>query len=139
ARTGTLAADDVERLRRRLVDVLPGAAGTRVTHAWRAPLAVTRDGMPRVGLDRDTGLGWAVGFGRDGLAAANVAGRTLADLVTGSVTELSRLPWVEHGAGRTRLPARPTALALATHVGRVADALEARTGRESRVPGRARW
>ncbi|MBB2925032.1 FAD-binding oxidoreductase [Cellulomonas cellasea] len=140
ARTGTLAAGDVKRLRRRLVDVLPGATGARVTHAWRAPLAVTRDGMPRVGLDRDTGLGWAVGFGRDGLAAANVAGRTLADLVTGSVTELSRLPWVDHGgAGPARPTLLPTALALATRVGRVADALEARTGRESRVPGRARW
>lgn len=143
--TGGAGADgpgtrDVERLRRRLADVLPGADGAQVTHAWRAAVAVTRDGMPRVGLDRDTGLGWATGFGRDGLAAANVAGRTLADLVTGSVTELTRLPWVGHEGGGPRwAPSIGTAVVLASHVDPLADAVEARTGRGARGLPLVRW
>ncbi|WP_258726680.1 NAD(P)/FAD-dependent oxidoreductase [Cellulomonas sp. NS3] len=134
---GGLAAAEAEHLQGRLVDLLPGAAGAPVTHAWRAPVAVTRDGMPRVGLDRDTGLGWATGFGRGGVAAANVAGRTLADLVTGSATELTRLPWVDHDGARPS--ASRTGLALASHLGRLADAVEARTGWESPELPLVRW
>ncbi len=33
---------------------------------------------------------------RDGVAAANLAGRTLADLVTGETSALTALPWVGH-------------------------------------------
>ncbi|MGW6131231.1 NAD(P)/FAD-dependent oxidoreductase [Cellulomonas sp. NPDC055163] len=135
---GPAAGADVERLRGRLLDLLPGAAGAQVTHAWRAPVAVTRDGVPRVGLDRETGLGWATGFGRDGVAAANVAGRTLADLVTGNVTELTRLPWVDHHGARPTAGGR-TRIALASRLGRAADAVEARTGRESRALPLLRW
>ncbi|MBU1586489.1 MAG: FAD-dependent oxidoreductase, partial [Actinobacteria bacterium] len=32
----------------------------------------------------------------DGLSTTNLAGRTLADLMTGADTELTRLPWVNH-------------------------------------------
>lgn len=34
----------------------------------------------------------------DGLSTTNLAGRTLADLITGSRTELTRLPWVGHAS-----------------------------------------
>lgn len=129
---GGPTAGDVERLRARLLDLLPGAAGAHVTHAWCAPVAVTRDGVPRVGLDRETGLGWVTGFGRDGVAAANLAGRTLADLVTGNVSELTRLPWVDHESARpSPTTVSRTGLTLASRLGRLADAVEARTGRES--------
>jgi hypothetical protein len=32
----------------------------------------------------------------DGVATSNLAGRTLARLITGQETELTRLPWVGH-------------------------------------------
>jgi hypothetical protein len=32
----------------------------------------------------------------DGVATTNLAGRTLADLITGADTELTALPWVNH-------------------------------------------
>ncbi len=52
--------------------------------------------MASVGLDRATGLAWAGGYVGDGVAAANLAGRTLADLIRGDDTDRTRLPWVQH-------------------------------------------
>ncbi|BCJ48777.1 FAD-dependent oxidoreductase [Actinoplanes sp. NBRC 14428] len=61
---------------------------------WGGPLAIPRDWMPSVGLHE--GLGWAGGYVGDGVAAANLAGRTLADLIAGDLTERTTLPWVGH-------------------------------------------
>ena len=63
-----------------------------------APSAQPRDWAATVGLDRSTGLGWAGGYVGTGVTATNLAGRTLADLVLGRDTELTRLPWVGHRA-----------------------------------------
>ena len=46
--------------------------------------------------DRITGIGSAGGYVGDGLSTTNLAGRTLADLITGRDTALTRLPWVGH-------------------------------------------
>jgi glycine/D-amino acid oxidase-like deaminating enzyme len=54
--------------------------------------------MPSVGLA--DGLGWAGGYVGDGVAATNLAGRTLADLITGKDSEITRLPWVGHRSRR---------------------------------------
>lgn len=43
-----------------------------------------------------TRLGWAGGYVGQGVAAANLAGRTLADLITGRQSQLTGLPWVGH-------------------------------------------
>ena len=67
-----------------------------VTHAWGGPLGIPRDWCASVGLDPATGLGWAGGYVGDGVSTTNLAGRTLADLVLGQDTELTRLPWVGH-------------------------------------------
>ncbi|MDC7123511.1 FAD-binding oxidoreductase [Cellulomonas fimi] len=91
------------RLRDTLLDLFPVLDGTPLTHRWRATVGATRDGHPSVGLDTD-GIGWVRGLGLDGAAAANLAGRTLADLVTGAGGPLVRLPWVGH-----RSPAWPLA------------------------------
>ena len=57
-------------------------------------------GTPSVGHDPATGLGWAGGYVGDGVAATNLAGRTLADLVTGRAHRLTELPWVGHRSRR---------------------------------------
>jgi hypothetical protein len=57
---------------------------------------VPRDFHPSVRFDRSTGLAWAGGYVGDGVAASNLAGRTLADLIAGRDSDLTRLPWVGH-------------------------------------------
>lgn len=69
-----------------------------IAHRWGGPLAIPRDWMPSVGL-RD-GLGWGGGYVGDGVAAANLAGRTLADLILRRPTPRTGLPWVGHRSRR---------------------------------------
>ena len=83
-------------LERVLHELLPATKSATVTHRWGGPLGVPRDWFSSVGLDRDTGVGWAGGYVGDGVATANLAGRTLRDLILGRDTELIRLPWVNH-------------------------------------------
>lgn len=86
-------------LHRTLVDLFPAVRHARITHAWGGPLAVPRDGHPSVGLG-DDGIAWAGGYAADGVGTANLAGRTLADLLTGTDSALTRLPWVGHRSPR---------------------------------------
>jgi glycine/D-amino acid oxidase-like deaminating enzyme len=67
-----------------------------VTHRWGGPLGVPRDWHANVSYDPTTGLGGAGGYVGDGLTTTNLAGRTLADLITGAETPLTALPWVNH-------------------------------------------
>ena len=69
-----------------------------IAYRWGGPLGIPRDWMPSVGL-RD-GLGWAGGYVGDGVAATNLAGRTLADLILRKDSDLTRLPWVGHRSMR---------------------------------------
>jgi glycine/D-amino acid oxidase-like deaminating enzyme len=97
-REGPVPARTVEELRARLQALFPSAAGVGVERAWHGILGVARDWCPTVGLDRATGLGYAGGYAGEGVAATNLAARTLRDLVLGADTELSRLPWVGNPA-----------------------------------------
>jgi len=83
-------------LERTLHDLLPESESATITHKWAGPLGISRDWWPSVGLDRRTGRAWAGGYVGDGVAATNLAGRTLADLVLGRDTDLVTLPWVGH-------------------------------------------
>ena len=67
-----------------------------MTHRWGGVLGATRDWHTCVDYDPATGFGWAGGYVGDGVATANLAGRTLTDLVLGRDSELVRLPWVGH-------------------------------------------
>ena len=119
-----------------LLDLFPGAAGARVTHTWGGPLAAARDWQCSVGIDRRTGLAWAGGYVGDGVATANLAGRTLTDLVLGHDTELTRLPWVGHRSPSWEPePLRWLGVRGALSLPPVIDAREA-AGRSPGLPGR---
>ncbi|MER7047335.1 NAD(P)/FAD-dependent oxidoreductase [Streptomyces jumonjinensis] len=95
----------VRALRDMLVKLFPTTAGVAVDHAWSGVLGVPRDWGATVTLDRSTGLGWAGGYVGSGVATANLAGRTLRDLIqrdSGQAgdTELTGLPWVNHRVRR---------------------------------------
>jgi glycine/D-amino acid oxidase-like deaminating enzyme len=115
-----------------LVELLPVLRGVTFTHAWGGPLGIARDWAASVGLDRATGLGWAGGYVGDGLATTNLAGRTLADLVTRRDTDLVTLPWVAHRSRRWEPePARWLGINAGLRVMSLADGEERLTGRES--------
>ncbi|ELS54179.1 NAD(P)/FAD-dependent oxidoreductase [Streptomyces viridochromogenes] len=102
---GRTQPETVEALRDVLVDFFPSLAGVRIEHAWSGVLGVPRDWCATVTLDRSTGLGWAGGYVGSGVATANLAARTLRDLVQldsgqGMRTELTDLPWVGHKVRR---------------------------------------
>ncbi|QNO38534.1 FAD-dependent oxidoreductase [Protaetiibacter sp. SSC-01] len=83
-------------LRRTLGELFPAIGDAQVSHTWGGPLGVPRDWHAAVRFDPATRIGWAGGYVGDGLSTTNLAGRTLADLLTGADTELTRLPWAGH-------------------------------------------
>lgn len=136
---GSRLSDDFDRdravfdaLEETMHQLLPQTRSATVTHRWGGPIGVARDWLPSVGLDAPTGLGWAGGYVGDGVTATNVAGRTLADLILGRDSDLTRLPWVQH---RSRSwepePLRWLAVNMAVRAMRGADDVERRTGRAS--------
>ena len=116
-----------------LRSLLPDTRDAAITHRWGGPLGVPRDWFPSVGLHQRTGLAWAGGYVGDGVGTANLAGRTLADLILRRHTELTRLPWVGHRSRRWEPePLRWLGINASRWLAASADAAEARTGRPAR-------
>ncbi len=123
-------------LRRTLAELFPVLGDVPITHHWGGPLAIARDWCASVGLDPATGLAWAGGYVGDGVATTNLAGRTLADLITGTDSALTRLPWVGHKSPEWEPePLRWLGLNAGLRVMSLADREEARTDRPSKVAG----
>jgi glycine/D-amino acid oxidase-like deaminating enzyme len=115
-----------------LHDLFPAARTAAIDHAWCGVLAVPRDWSPTVRLDRATGLGAAGGYVGHGVAASNLAGRTLRDLVLGEDTDLTRLPWAGHTTRRWEPePLRWIGSRLVYGLYRAADRRERRGGARS--------
>lgn len=127
--------DDLERTLRGLLPQLGDeATGVRFTHRWGGPLAIARDWAASVGLDQETGLAWAGGYVGDGVSTTNLAGRTLADLITGTRSDLVDLPWVQHRSRRWEPePLRWLGINAGLRAMTLADVEEDRTGRSSRL------
>jgi glycine/D-amino acid oxidase-like deaminating enzyme len=123
-------------LRQTLTELFPEVADARFTHAWGGPLGIPRDWHSSVGLDRATGLAWAGGYVGDGVSTTNLAGRTLADLITGADTPLTQLPWVGHESPRWEPePLRWLGVNAGLWTMKLADRSESRRGRPSRLAG----
>lgn len=119
-------------LQRALIDLFPAAVGADVTHRWGGPLGVPRDWHASVAFDPATGIARAGGYVGDGLSTTNLAGRTLADLLTRTESELTELPWVNHRSPRWEPePLRFVGSNLGMLAMRVADSEESVTGRSS--------
>ncbi len=92
--SGRTAPATVDALWRILIEMFPAAASSTVAYAWSAVLGVPRDRCSSITLDHRTGLGHAGGYSGGGVAASNLAGRTLRDLLLERDTPLTALPWV---------------------------------------------
>ena len=123
-----------EHLRRALGELFPAVRDAAITHRWGGPLGVPRDWHAAVDYDPVTRIASAGGYVGDGLSTTNLAGRTLADLLTGVDTELTRLPWVGHRSPDwEREPLRFLGANAGLAAMSVADAEERITGRPSVV------
>jgi glycine/D-amino acid oxidase-like deaminating enzyme len=123
-----------EALHDTIADMFPVLRDVRVTHRWGGPLGIARDWHAGVGFDPATGLGWAGGYVGDGVSTTNLAGRTLADLITAKDSDLTRLPWVGHHGRRWEPePLRWLGVNAGLHAMTWADRAEHRSGRPSRV------
>lgn len=121
-----------EHLRRTLVELFPQAADAAVTHRWGGPIGVPRDWHASVNFDAESGIAWAGGYVGDGLSTTNLAGRTIADLVTGTESDLTALPWVNHRSRNWEFePLRFVGANLGLMAMDIADAEERLTKRPS--------
>ena len=119
-------------LRDAVTRLFPALHEHAFTHAWGGPLGIARDWRASVGLDAAAGVAWAGGYVGDGVGTSNLAGRTLADLLLGRNTELTRLPWVGHRSRRWEPePLRWLGVNAGLRAMTAADAEERLTGRPS--------
>lgn len=119
-------------LHRALEQFFPAAGPLTVSHRWGGPLGVARDWHAGAGFDRATRIAYAGGYVGDGLSTTNLAGRTLAKLITDQSSELTALPWVNHRSPQWEPePLRFVGANLGTLAMRVADIEEHITQRPS--------
>ncbi|WP_419923277.1 NAD(P)/FAD-dependent oxidoreductase [Candidatus Poriferisodalis sp.] len=122
------------RIWRVLVEMLPQLADARITHRWGGVLGIPRNWLPGVHFDPQTGQGVLGGYVGEGVAASNLAGRTMAELICERDTERTSLPWV--GVTSRRWEPEPLRW-LGVRVSRallgVADDRELRTGKPDRL------
>jgi glycine/D-amino acid oxidase-like deaminating enzyme len=125
-----------EMLKRVLDALMPPVASARVTHTWGGAVALPRDWTTSAGYDKQAGLAWAGGYVGNGVSTTNLAGRTLAALISETDSPLVYLPWVGHRSPDwEREPLRWLGVNLATRMMASADRKEARTGRRARRAG----
>jgi glycine/D-amino acid oxidase-like deaminating enzyme len=133
---GETARATIEGLHERLVAMFPAVASAAVDHAWSGVLGVPRDWCVSVVADERSGLAWAGGYVGEGVAAANLAGRTLRELILGRPGGLARLPWVGRRPRRWEPePLRWGAIRGVYSLYRRADRNERRGRRPSRLGG----
>ena len=122
------------RLAATLKDLFPQIGSAQVTHRWGGPLGIPRDWHARVHFDERTRIGRAGGYVGDGVSLSQLAGFTLADLVTDSKTPRTSLPLVaSHWPKWEPEPLRYLGATAGIWGTALADGIEARTGRPSLI------
>lgn len=122
-----------QRLQAAMTKHFPAAAEAQITHHWGGALAVPHDWSMSISHDRSTGLARAGGYSGHGVAASNISGRTVADLILGRDTPLVSMPWVGHTARPWEPePLRFLASRAIVHTLESADRYEDRSNRRAR-------
>ncbi len=129
--------DRSPRVHRQIIDTLhemfPATRTARITHRWGGPLAVPRDWHPSVTIDHQRRLVTMGGYSGDGVAAAHLAGRTAAALITGSDDDVTTLPWVNHHSPKWEAePLRWIGFNALSRLPDWADRIERRTEKPAR-------
>jgi glycine/D-amino acid oxidase-like deaminating enzyme len=124
-------------IRASLGELFPVIGDAKVTHRWGGVLAMPRNWTPAVRYDRTTGMAAAGGYVGEGVAAANLAGRTLAELIADTPSERTDLPWVDVTSRRWEIePLRWVGVRGGRFALGLADNREYRTDKEARWASR---
>jgi glycine/D-amino acid oxidase-like deaminating enzyme len=114
-----------EFVHRTLLALFPVLRGHAITHRWGGAIAIPRDWRPRVWVDREQGLASAGGYVGEGVAASNLFGRTLAELIVGRDSPRTLLPIVRQRARRWEPePLRYLGVTLVRRIGESLDRSE---------------
>ncbi len=121
-------------VRAALLEIFPQLQDVAISHRWGGVLGVSRQWMPTVGFDREAQFAWSGGYVGSGVAATNLAGRTLAALITNTDDAgLIRFPWVNHRVRQWEPePFRWLGINAALGVMSRADRVEARTDKPAK-------
>jgi gamma-glutamylputrescine oxidase len=95
------------RMRRRVLRVFPQLAGADIAHAWSGRVAITRNRLPDIGR-LAANVYYAQGFSGQGLVLTGVAGRAIAEAITGAPNDFDLLARIRHapfpGGRALRMP-----------------------------------
>ena len=119
-------------LRSMLTSWFPVLRDARISHEWGGPLGMPRDWLPNFTYDPATGLAGACGYTGQGVAASNLAGRTLTDLITGRPSPLTALPMAGHRSRRWE--PEPLRWIGARYIQRALSHIDRRAERTGRPP-----
>lgn len=119
-------------LRQMFCEWFPALSDVRFDYQWGGALGMPRDWIPTIQLDRARGLAFAGGYTGHGVATANLAGRTLADLITERSSSLTELPLVNHRS--PSWPPEPARWMGVRFVQTRLQAIDARAQRTGRAP-----
>ena len=86
----------IARLQASVRTWFPKIADVKFTHSWGGPLGWARDYMPSMAYDKRTNIATARGYTGNGVATANLAGRTVTDLILGVDSAITHLPPANH-------------------------------------------
>ena len=89
------ANDPRRALRRRLLLTFPQLADVAIAHAWSGLVAITRNRLPDIGRLAPN-VYYAQGFSGQGLVLTGVAGRAIAEAITGRTDDLDLLARIRH-------------------------------------------
>jgi len=84
--TGRTPTDLAASMRADMIKVFPQLAGVRIEHAWGGHIDITLPRTPDFGCEGD--IYWAQGFSGHGVVPTCVAGRVIAEAITGDATHL---------------------------------------------------
>lgn len=119
-------------LRRMLGSWFPALSGVEITHEWGGPLGMPRDWLPNFTYDPASGIAAGWGYTGQGVAASNLAGRTLTDLLTRAASPLTQMPMAGHHSRRWE--PEPLRWLGARYIQRALARIDARAEQTGRPP-----
>lgn len=98
-----LSENEFSMRRRIMHQLFPPLQSYQVTHGWGGNLSLSRAFHPHMLVDQKNGFALAGAYGGEGVGAANLAGRTLANLILQRDDPCLQAPWVYPRGGLSQL------------------------------------